>query len=204
MHAHNHITPAVVAMDSCFALIGANQHGIAVGSMSWGTCISKTCYCRGECTLLSASSTAKQFFSSVCFSAYFGLVSKVVTVWVTFFQQCLCPQNIPHLIENIKGFLMQVKSLRNIILQHIQNSSEGFHQNWNIHQKQIYRFMKFVTVFRMYASCFVYILYLRPAGFLILIIIITWSACLHLWGKFKYLKAGWCEFFLAENWWKVL
>ena len=34
-HAHNHITPAVEAMDSCFALIRARQHGIAVGSMSW-------------------------------------------------------------------------------------------------------------------------------------------------------------------------
>ena len=32
-HAHNHITPALAAMDSCFALIGAHQHGIAVGSM---------------------------------------------------------------------------------------------------------------------------------------------------------------------------
>ena len=26
-HAHNHIAPAVAAMDSCFALIGAHQHG---------------------------------------------------------------------------------------------------------------------------------------------------------------------------------
>ena len=34
MHAHNHITLAVAAMDSCFALLGANEHGIAVGSMS--------------------------------------------------------------------------------------------------------------------------------------------------------------------------
>ena len=33
-HAHNHITRAVAAMDSCFALIGAHQHGIAVGSRS--------------------------------------------------------------------------------------------------------------------------------------------------------------------------
>ena len=35
-HAHNHITPAVAAMDSCFALVGAHQHGIAVGSMRGG------------------------------------------------------------------------------------------------------------------------------------------------------------------------
>ena len=33
-HAHNHITRAVAAMDSCFALVGAHQHGIAVGSRS--------------------------------------------------------------------------------------------------------------------------------------------------------------------------
>ena len=48
--------------------------------------------------------------------------------------------------------------------------------------------MKFVTVFRMYASCFVYILYFGLAGFLILIYIITKiskraligrEACLH-------------------------
>ena len=42
-HAHNHITRVVAAMDSCFALVGAHQHGIAVGSMT------KTLYCRGEC-----------------------------------------------------------------------------------------------------------------------------------------------------------
>ena len=35
-HAHNHITRAVAAMDSCFALVGANQHVVAVGSMSGG------------------------------------------------------------------------------------------------------------------------------------------------------------------------
>ena len=29
-HAHSHITRAVTVMDSCFALIGAHQHGIAV------------------------------------------------------------------------------------------------------------------------------------------------------------------------------
>ena len=33
-HAHNHITCEVEAMDSCFALVRAHQHGIAVGSMS--------------------------------------------------------------------------------------------------------------------------------------------------------------------------
>ena len=35
-HAHSHITRAcaVAAMDSCFALIGAHQHGIAVGFVS--------------------------------------------------------------------------------------------------------------------------------------------------------------------------
>ena len=33
-HAHNHITRAVAAMDSCYAFVGAHHHGIAVGSMS--------------------------------------------------------------------------------------------------------------------------------------------------------------------------
>ena len=52
-HAHNHITWAVAAMDSCFALTGAHQHGIAVQSMSEDkTRISKTLYCRGECKAL--------------------------------------------------------------------------------------------------------------------------------------------------------
>ena len=31
-HALNHITRATAAMDSCFAPVGAHQHGIAVGS----------------------------------------------------------------------------------------------------------------------------------------------------------------------------
>ena len=29
-HVHNHITPAGAAMDSCFTVIGAHQHGIAI------------------------------------------------------------------------------------------------------------------------------------------------------------------------------
>ena len=33
-HVHRHIAKAVVAMDSCFALIGAHQHSIAVESMN--------------------------------------------------------------------------------------------------------------------------------------------------------------------------
>ena len=33
-HAHNHIALAVAAMDNCFALVEAHQHGIAVGSMT--------------------------------------------------------------------------------------------------------------------------------------------------------------------------
>ena len=48
-HAHNNITPAVAAMDSCFALMGAHQHGIAVGSMNGRTLVSRTLYRRGEC-----------------------------------------------------------------------------------------------------------------------------------------------------------
>ena len=35
-HAYNRITPAVAAIDSCFVLIGAHRHGMAVGSMSEG------------------------------------------------------------------------------------------------------------------------------------------------------------------------
>ena len=35
-HAHNHNTRALAAMDSYFALNGAHQHGIAVGSRSGG------------------------------------------------------------------------------------------------------------------------------------------------------------------------
>ena len=33
-HAHNHITLAMTAMDSCVTLIGAHQHCIALGSTS--------------------------------------------------------------------------------------------------------------------------------------------------------------------------
>ena len=34
MHAHNHITSVVAAMDSCFVLIRTHQHGIAPGERS--------------------------------------------------------------------------------------------------------------------------------------------------------------------------
>ena len=33
-HAHNHITLAVAAMDSCFVLVRTHQHGIAPGQVS--------------------------------------------------------------------------------------------------------------------------------------------------------------------------
>ena len=50
MHAHNHITPAVAAMDSCVTLIGAHQRGITVRSMSGEKIrVPKTLNCRGEC-----------------------------------------------------------------------------------------------------------------------------------------------------------
>ena len=44
-HALNHITRAVAAMDSFFALIGAHQHGTTVGPLygkpqSWYVCVS--------------------------------------------------------------------------------------------------------------------------------------------------------------------
>ena len=41
MHAHIHITPAVAVMDSCFALMGAHQHGILIRSMSRRIHVSK-------------------------------------------------------------------------------------------------------------------------------------------------------------------
>ena len=40
-HAHNHITRAVAAMDSCFALTGAHQHSIAVESMDGRSRVSR-------------------------------------------------------------------------------------------------------------------------------------------------------------------
>ena len=48
MLAYNHITPAVAAMDSCSALIGARR----VNIMNGRTRVSKSLYCRGECKVL--------------------------------------------------------------------------------------------------------------------------------------------------------
>ena len=48
-HAHSHITPAVAAMVSCFALIEAHQHSITVGFMNRRTRASKSLYFRGKC-----------------------------------------------------------------------------------------------------------------------------------------------------------
>ena len=48
MHAHSYITWVVAAMDSCFALIGAHQHGVAVGTKNGRICVSETLYCRGS------------------------------------------------------------------------------------------------------------------------------------------------------------
>lgn len=44
---HIHITPAVAVMDSCFALMGAHQHGILIRSMSRQIHVSQTLYCHG-------------------------------------------------------------------------------------------------------------------------------------------------------------
>ena len=53
-HAHSHITQAVAAMDSSFALIGTHQHGIAVGSMNGeNSRVSKTV--KGVCMPLAVS-----------------------------------------------------------------------------------------------------------------------------------------------------
>ena len=38
-HAHSHVTRAVAAMDSCLALTGAHQHGIAVGQWTGKTLV---------------------------------------------------------------------------------------------------------------------------------------------------------------------
>ena len=48
-------TPAVVAMDSSFALIRTNQHGIATGEMSHIRSSSSAGYYRGECKSISFS-----------------------------------------------------------------------------------------------------------------------------------------------------
>ena len=47
-HAHSHITRAVAAMDSCFALTGAHKHGVAVGQWPGKTRVEKILSCRGE------------------------------------------------------------------------------------------------------------------------------------------------------------
>ena len=59
-HAQDHITLAVAAMDSCFALVGAHQHGIA-STVSLADHRPYLC-CRGGCksTPLSASSTVQR------------------------------------------------------------------------------------------------------------------------------------------------
>ena len=47
-YAHSHITQAVAAMGSCFALTGAHQHGIAIGHWTGKTSVEKTLSCCGE------------------------------------------------------------------------------------------------------------------------------------------------------------
>ena len=47
-YAHSHITQAVAAMNSCFALTGTHRHGIAVGQWPGKTRVQKTLSCRGE------------------------------------------------------------------------------------------------------------------------------------------------------------
>ena len=39
MHVHSNITHAVAAMDSCFALIGAHEHGIAARLLYGQSCL---------------------------------------------------------------------------------------------------------------------------------------------------------------------
>ena len=62
MHAHNHITQAVAAMDSWFALIGAHPPGIAVGSIIGGLlAYQRTFTAELSNTALSASSTVNKW-----------------------------------------------------------------------------------------------------------------------------------------------
>ena len=51
-HTHNHITRAVAAMDSCFALVGAHQHGIAVTRCTAGPNIVRRYGIASVCTPL--------------------------------------------------------------------------------------------------------------------------------------------------------
>ena len=48
VHILSYITGVVAVMDSCFALIWAHQHGIAVGPKNWRILVSETLYCRGS------------------------------------------------------------------------------------------------------------------------------------------------------------
>ena len=62
MHVHNHITPALAAVDSCFALIGANQHGKATGQYGEG----KPAYQRPFTAKASAKHSFKQQLVGNC------------------------------------------------------------------------------------------------------------------------------------------
>ena len=75
-HAHSHITRAVAAMGSCFALIGPHQHGIAAQSMNGeNPRVSKTLYCRGECKHSFMRRLRTEIFSVHCLGGYAMLMS---------------------------------------------------------------------------------------------------------------------------------
>ena len=61
-HAHSRITWEVAATDSCFALIGRDEHGKAVGLINER--FSKTLYCRGECKAVYQAPATHNTFGS--------------------------------------------------------------------------------------------------------------------------------------------
>ena len=58
VHVHNHITQAVAATDSGFAIVGAHQHVVAVGSHILDPSLPS----RVQSTSLSASSTVNKWY----------------------------------------------------------------------------------------------------------------------------------------------
>ena len=67
-HAHSHITHAVAATDSCFALIGANQCDKAVGLMNGVKLRLNTPYCRVECKAVYQAPAPR----NICGSCWLG------------------------------------------------------------------------------------------------------------------------------------
>ena len=70
-HAYSHIMRAVAAMDGCLALIGARQHGIAVGFMNRKKSLSqRSFYCCGKCKALSRGDCVESGYSEVMIAQF--------------------------------------------------------------------------------------------------------------------------------------